>query len=172
MRDGMRDDAVEMRGAEQMSEEANVFAESPWPLAMEKIGIRGRPLAAAAGAREIGASVYELAPGASGFNLHAHYANEELFVVLRGRPTLRTQEGKRPLEPGDVVACPAGREGMHTIANPTGEPALVLAVSTARFPDVVLYPEIGKVGVATRHPFAPPGEDEGIVAMLDLPPEK
>ena len=35
---------------------------------------------------------------------------------------------------------------------------------------LVLYPEIGKIGVATRNPFAKPtGDDPGIVEMFDIP---
>ena len=134
----------------------------------EEMGIRGRPVAGPAGARELGASVYELAPGASGFNLHAHYGNEELFVVLEGRPTLRTLTDEQELQSGDVVACPRGREGTHAIVNRSEEPARVLAVSTANAPDVVIYAETGTVGVATRHPFAPlpEGGDEGLVGMF------
>jgi len=145
----------------------NIY-EGPFQIEREEMGIRGRPVARPAGAREIGASVYELSPGASGFNLHAHYGNEELFVVLRGTPSLRTPAGEEPLVPGDVVACPRGREGMHTISNPSSEPALVLAVSTANSPDVVVYPENSTVGVATRHPFAPlaEGSDEGVVGLF------
>jgi uncharacterized cupin superfamily protein len=145
----------------------NIY-EGPLPIEREEMGLRGRPVARPAGARELGASVYELAPGASGFNLHAHYGNEELFVVLPGTPSLRTPAALEPLAPGDVVACPRGREGMHTISNPSSEPALVLAVSTAFSPDVVLYPENSTVGVATRHPFAPlaEGADEGVVGLF------
>ena len=145
----------------------NVF-DGDFVIEREEMGVRGRPVARPAGAREIGGSVYELAPGASGFNLHAHYGNEELFVVLRGRPTLRTATDEEELAPGDVVACPRGREGTHTIANRSEEPALVLAVSTANSPDVVIYPETGTIGVATRHPFAPvpEGGDEGVVGMF------
>ncbi len=146
---------------------ANIY-EGGFELQREEMGVRGRSVARPAGARELGASVYELAPGASGFPLHAHYGNEELFVVLRGAPTLRTPEGEERLTPGDVVACPRGREGMHTIANASSEVALVLAVSTANTPDVVLYAENETIGVATRHPFAPVPEngDEGIVGMF------
>ena len=38
-------------------------------------------------------------------------------------------------------------------------------------PEVVLYPEIGKFGVATRDPFAPveEGGDQGVVGLFDLP---
>lgn len=145
----------------------NVY-EGEFQMERDDMGVRGRILARPAGARELGGTVYELEPGASGFNLHAHYGNEELFVVLRGTPTLRTLDGEEQLATGEVVACPRGREGMHTIANHSSEPALVLAVSTANSPDVVLYAESDTVGVATRNPFAPLPEngDEGIIALF------
>jgi uncharacterized cupin superfamily protein len=147
----------------------NVFS-GEFTRVREEMGVRGMRLGPAAGARELGASVYELAPGASGFNLHAHYANEELFVVLRGAPSLRTEQGEQQLAEGDVVACPRGRAGAHTICNSSAQPALVLALSTANYPDVALYPELGRVAVATRHPHDPaePG-DGGLVAQFDLP---
>jgi uncharacterized cupin superfamily protein len=147
----------------------NVF-DGEFQMEREEMGVRGSRLAPDAGARELGASVYELAPGASGFNLHAHYGNEELFVVLAGTPTLRTADGDEPLARGDVVACRRGREGMHALANRSDEPALVLAVSTANSPDVVIYPESETVGVATRHPFdrVQPGADEGVGGSFRL----
>jgi uncharacterized cupin superfamily protein len=134
----------------------------------KEMGVRGAMVARAAGAKELGATVYELAPGASGFNLHAHYGNEELFVVLSGTPTMRRAEDEEQLSPGDVVACPRGRDGMHALVNRSEEPARVLAVSTANSPDVVIYPETETVGVATRHPFVPlaEGEDEGVVGAF------
>ena len=53
------------------------------------------------------------------------------------------------------------------------ELARVLAISTVVAPEVVLYPELGKFGVATRDPFAPlpEGAHPGIVGLFDLPPE-
>lgn len=143
--------------------------EGEFPMERAEMGVRGRMLAPAVGAKELGASVYELAPGASGFNLHAHYGNEELFVVLRGTPTMRTSsEDEEQLSPGDVVACTRGRDGMHALVNRSDEPALVLAVSTANSPDVVIYPETDTIGVATRHPFVPvpEGGDEGVVGAF------
>lgn len=145
----------------------NVFA-GEFPMAREEIGVKGRPVARPAGARELGATVYELAPGAAGMNLHAHYGNEELFIVLEGAPTLRTPTGEAELRRGDVVACVRGRDGAHTFANRTQEPALLFAVSTANSPDVVIYPETATIGVATRHPFepVPEGGDEGVVGLF------
>lgn len=151
-----------------MAGRENVY-DGRWMMDREDFGVKGRPFARAAGARELGGTVYELAAGASGFNLHAHYGNEEMFVVLRGTPTLRTADGEEQLGEGDVVVCRRGREGTHSIANRSGETALVLAVSTANSPDVVLYPENDTVGVATRNPFAPLGDDgdEGIVGLFN-----
>jgi uncharacterized cupin superfamily protein len=118
-----------------MSMRPNVFADSPWDFEAELARIRGRGIAEAAGARELGATVYELAPGASGFFLHAHSVDEELLVVLSGRPTLRTEHADRELEPGDVVACPLEGSEADTIANFSGETARVLAVSMLRLPE-------------------------------------
>jgi uncharacterized cupin superfamily protein len=148
----------------------NVFRDDPWDMEREQMGIRSRSLAKPAGARELDATLYELVPGASGFHLHAHYALEELFVVLEGTPTLRTHEGERELAQGDVVACPRGREGMHTFANRSEKSVRLLAISTRNFPDVVLYPELRKTWVVTRHPFEsqPDGADEGLVKMFEL----
>jgi uncharacterized cupin superfamily protein len=149
----------------------NVFADDSWDMQAEEKQINGRFVGKAAGAKELGMSVYDLLPGSTGFNLHAHYGMEELFVVLSGRPTLRTGNGEEELAPGDVVSMPRGMDGLHTFTNPTDEHARVLAISTLPVPEVVVYPEIGKVGVATRDPFAAPPEngDKGIVAMFDLP---
>jgi uncharacterized cupin superfamily protein len=57
--------------------------------------------------------------------------------VLAGRPTLTGADGTaRTLEPGEVVACPAGREGAHRLDNTGDEPARVLIVSTMRAPEI------------------------------------
>jgi uncharacterized cupin superfamily protein len=105
-----------------------------------------------AGARQLGASLFELAPGASSFPLHIHHANEEMIIVLAGRPTLRSLDGERELAAGAVVACPAGRTGAHRIDNRSDEPVRVLVVSTMLAPEVNEYPDSGKVWART---FAP-----------------
>lgn len=43
-----------------------------------------------AGARSLGATLYEIEPGTIVSPLHFHHANEELLFVLSGTPTLRT----------------------------------------------------------------------------------
>jgi uncharacterized cupin superfamily protein len=125
------------------------------------------------GAR-MGATLYELGPGAPEGRMHMHYGAEEMFFVLSGRPTLRNRDGEEVLAPGDVVFCPEGRAGMHTFGNPTEEPAEILAVSAGGFPDVVAYPEHGYAWVATRDPdptLLARGEDPGIIARFEIPIE-
>ncbi len=98
---------------------------------------RRAKLAQQAGSRELGASLFEVPPGAATFPLHAHFANEELLVVLSGRPTLTGIGGNsRQLETGEIVACPAGRDGAHRLDNETAEPVRVLIVSTMKSPEI------------------------------------
>jgi uncharacterized cupin superfamily protein len=106
------------------------------------------------GAELLGATLYELAPGARWAELHVHFANEELIVVLGGAPTLHTLEGSRTLAVGDAVVCPRGRGGAHRLENKTEDPARVLIVSTMRMPEVVEYPERERVFVMTEPPYS------------------
>jgi uncharacterized cupin superfamily protein len=118
-----------------------------------------------AGARDLGASLFELPPGAASFPLHAHYSNEELIVVLDGRVTLSRADGElRELAAGDVVACPAGREGAHRLDNRGEEPARVLIVSTMRSPEINEMFEDGTFWVRDYAPGSAPADDS-----LDVP---
>ena len=122
----------------------------------------------------MGATVYELAPGAPEPRIHMHFGAEEMFFVLSGRPMLRNLDGEEKLAPGDYVFCPEGRAGLHTFSNPGDEPARILAVSAGGFPDVVAYPEHGYAWVATRDPdpdLLARGGDPGIIARFEIPIE-
>ena len=99
------------------------------------------------GGELLGGSLYEVEPGQRLFPYHAHHANEEWLVVVSGRPTLRTPEGEQELREGDAVAFRRGEEGLHQVRNATDEPARVLMLSTQLAPEIVLYPDSGKVGV-------------------------
>jgi uncharacterized cupin superfamily protein len=112
-----------------------------------------------AGSRQLGASLFELPPGAASFELHVHHANEELIVVVAGRPTLRTLESERELEPGEVVACPTGRQGAHRLDNNTDQPARVLIVSTMIAPELNEFPDTGEAWGRNYAPGADPGPD-------------
>lgn len=93
---------------------------------------------------QLGATLYELDPG-NFVVFHFHHAQEELLVVLRGRPTLRTSDGERQLAEGEVVHFRVGPEGAHGLRNETDEPARYLMVSTQRRPEVAEYPDHKKI---------------------------
>ena len=113
---------------------------------------RGTSVGAVAGSKALGASVYEVPPGEATFPYHFHLANEELLVVLRGRPHLRTPEGWRVLEEGEVVAFPVGERGAHQLANRSDDPVRLLMVSQMRGPDIAVYPDSKKVGAREHAP--------------------
>ncbi|MGH3049017.1 MAG: cupin domain-containing protein [Gaiellaceae bacterium] len=104
---------------------------------------RGGPL--------LGASVYELGPG-NFMIYHAHHGSEELLIVLRGRPTLRTPDGERALDEGEAVHFPPGRDGAHGIRNDTDEPVRYVVAGTRVSPEVVEYPDLGQVTAQSRLP--------------------
>jgi uncharacterized cupin superfamily protein len=132
---------------------ANVFepdfdAESRGPVYSYRRARLGRQ----AGAERLGASLYELPPGEAPWPIHYHLANEELIVVLRGRPSLRTPEGERELSEGEVVACPVGERGASQVVNRTSEPVRVLIVSEMVSPEIVRRPESGKLSAMADAP--------------------
>lgn len=104
------------------------------------------------GAKETGATVYELPPGQTICPYHYEYGEEEWLLVLEGRPILRTPEGTETLEPWDVVFFPRGPEGAHAVRNETEETVRVLMFSTVTHPAATVYPDSGKIGIWTGNP--------------------
>ena len=94
----------------------------------------------------IGGSMYELEPGDRLWPYHTHHANEEWVIVVHGAPTLRTSEGEQQLAEGDVVCFPRGKDGLHQVRNATDTANRVLMLSSMIRPDIVEYPDSGKVG--------------------------
>jgi uncharacterized cupin superfamily protein len=99
------------------------------------------------GADRIGLTVYELPAGQGICPYHFEWTDEEWLIVLTGRPTLRTPEGERTLEPGDTVCFPAGPAGAHHVGNRGEETARVAMLSTKSRVGVAEYPDSDKVGV-------------------------
>jgi uncharacterized cupin superfamily protein len=104
------------------------------------------------GTQRLGVSLWEVEPGQAAYPYHFHLGEEELLVVLAGSPLLRTPLGERRVEPGEVLCFLRGERGAHQLVNDSDEPLRFLAVSTNGEPDLVLYPDSGKVGAAERQP--------------------
>jgi uncharacterized cupin superfamily protein len=105
--------------------------------------LRGARLGA--GATQLGISVYELDPGRRNLPYHAHFGIEEVVVVLKGTPTLRSPEGERELAEGEVVACPPGRAGAHQLVNRSDAVVRFLMLSSKSRADLIEYPDSAKI---------------------------
>jgi uncharacterized cupin superfamily protein len=100
----------------------------------------------------LGLSLWELPAGEAAYPFHFHLVEEELVIVLEGRPSLRTSTGWRLLSEGEAVSFPRGEAGAHQLVNRTGTVVRFLAVSTNGTADIVHYPDSGKIGIAERRP--------------------
>jgi uncharacterized cupin superfamily protein len=105
-----------------------------------------------AGAERLGLSLWEVPPGQAAYPYHYHLGEEELVVLLEGELSLRTPAGWRELNKGDVATFLRGEDGAHQLVNRTQQSARFLALSTSGDPDVVMYPDSGKVGAYERLP--------------------
>lgn len=98
----------------------------------------------------LGASVYELQPNTTTGYYHFHHGAEEMLMLIKGRPIIRTPEGERQLIEGEVVYFPVGLEGAHQIINNTDEAVRLVMISTQISPEVVEYPDNGMVSIMAK----------------------
>jgi uncharacterized cupin superfamily protein len=117
------------------------WLERTWP--PEKPGFHWRRKRVAG--EHLGASLYDLPPGQRTFPYHYELGNDELLVVLTGRPTLRAPEGERDLQAGDCILFPSGPEGAHQVVNNSDETARVLLVSNFAMPRAAVQVDSGKM---------------------------
>lgn len=90
--------------------------------------------------------IYDLPPGGSSSPYHYEY-EEEWLLVVDGTIVVRTPDGERRLERGDLVCFPPGPAGAHKLMNRATSPARTLMFSSARVPAVSVYPDSDKIGV-------------------------
>ena len=123
-----------------------------WSEAAEKAGfgsVRGKRLRRQLGAT-LSSAIWELDPGATQAPYHFHHGGEELLIVLRGTPTLRSPEGERELKEGEVVHFPRGPEGAHQLSNRSSEVARYVIAASLPTPEIIEYPDSGKIASMAR----------------------
>ncbi len=98
---------------------------------------------------KLSVNFYTLLPGKSNYPYHQHTGNEEVFYIISGTATLKTSEGDITVTEGDVIVMPPNENGAHMLTNNSNEPVLYLDVHTVSTPEVVLYPNTGKVRIMT-----------------------
>jgi uncharacterized cupin superfamily protein len=101
-------------------------------------------LAQGTAAQALGMAIDIVAPGMRSCPYHLHHAQEEAFVILEGRGSLRVAGEMLEIEAGDVAFLPAGPDYPHQIVNTSDAPLKYLSVSTQTRPEIVEYPDSGK----------------------------
>lgn len=93
-------------------------------------------------------AIYEIPPQKSSYPYHYHLKNEEVFYVISGNGILETPDGSKTISAGDVIVCPPSERGGHKIINSSETEMLVyLDCDMINSPEVVYYPNSGKVGI-------------------------
>lgn len=131
-----------MRPANVVNQDEIAWTEA----AQGKFRYRRKAFTAATGMHRLGASIYEIEPGAAAFPRHYHCANEEAIFVLEGEGILSVGESETLVRPGDFVALPRGREHAHRIDNRSQRAFKYLCFSTMIEPDIAVYMDSNKVG--------------------------
>ncbi|MBV8258153.1 MAG: cupin domain-containing protein [Actinobacteria bacterium] len=115
-------------------------------------GVRGARLLERPPGTKLVSAVWELDPGAESPQYHLHHATEELLLVVAGTATLKTPEGERMLEPGEVVHFPLGAPGAHKVLNRSDAPVRYLMIAAHSRLDVIEYLDTNEVVVYSHEP--------------------
>lgn len=97
------------------------------------------------GAEKLGYRATRLEPGAAFCPTHWHTAEEELFIVWDGSPTIESPLGSTPLRRGDLVAFPTREFGAHKLVNHGRAPATIILIANTNPYDVCFYPDSKKL---------------------------
>jgi uncharacterized cupin superfamily protein len=96
---------------------------------------------------DIGCGAFRVNPGKRAFPKHAHLANDEAIYIISGTGSLTIGDETEQVEAGDFVLLPKGAEYAHVLVNDSNEDIVYLCFSTMNAPEVVHYPDSGKLGV-------------------------
>jgi uncharacterized cupin superfamily protein/glyoxylase-like metal-dependent hydrolase (beta-lactamase superfamily II) len=97
------------------------------------------------GAEKLGYRATRLQPGDAFCPTHWHTAEEELFFVWDGTPTIESARGSLQLRRGDFVAFPTREFGAHKLVNHSDAPATIVLVANTNPYDVCFYPDSRKL---------------------------
>jgi uncharacterized cupin superfamily protein len=113
----------------------------PEPFASRMAGREKRPLGELFGLRNFGVNLTRLAPNAVSALRHAHTRQDEFVYILRGCPTLHTDEGRTQLSPGMCAGFKAGTGNGHQLINDTAEDVVYLEIGDRTPGDEGKYPD-------------------------------
>ena len=113
----------------------------PEPFYLQMTKRQKRPLGDLFGLTNFGVNLTRIAPGGASALRHAHTKQDEFVYILEGRPTLVTDAGRTPLEPGMCAGFRAGMGDAHHLVNETAEDVVYLEIGDRTPGDGATYPD-------------------------------
>ncbi len=126
-----------------------------------------RNLGAETGLTRIGIHQVRIEPGCESTTHHFHDADEEFIYILQGRGIARIGDEEFEIGPGDFMGFPVDGVG-HSMRNPYDEDLVYLMGGERNQPDVVHYPDIGRVMIKSTGSRRWTEKE----ALHDLPPRR
>lgn len=112
----------------------------PEPFASMMEGREKQVLGNIFGLTNFGVNLTTLKPNAMSSLKHKHETQDEFIFVLKGNPTLITEEGEYELAPNMCAGFPKGGNAHHII-NKSNEEAIYLEIGDRSPNDNVIYPD-------------------------------
>jgi uncharacterized cupin superfamily protein len=113
----------------------------PEPFASRMAKRDKRPLGDLFGLTNFGVNLTTLLPGGESSLRHAHAKQDEFVYIVRGHPTLHTDEGRTRLAPGMCAGFKAGTGNAHRLVNETHEEVAYLEIGDRTPGEQVVYPD-------------------------------
>jgi len=113
----------------------------PEPFASRMAGREKRVLGDLFGLKNFGVNIVSLAPNAVSSLRHAHSLQDEFIYIVRGHPTLHTDEGYTQLEPGMCAGFRSATGNGHRLLNNTTHEVVYLEVGDRTPGDEGVYPD-------------------------------
>ena len=113
----------------------------PEPFFSRMKGRLKKPLGDLFGLANFGVNLTTLAPGGTSALRHAHSRQDEFVYILRGHPTLHTDEGKTRLSPGMCAGFKCGTGDAHHLVNRTDRDVVYLEMGDRTAGDGATYPD-------------------------------
>lgn len=113
----------------------------PEPFASLVSGRIKQPLGDVFGLTHFGVNLTTLNPGARSALRHAHTKQDEFIYVLQGTPTLVTDAGRTPLQPGMCAGFAHGTGNAHHLINDSNDVVVYLEIGDRTPDDTATYPD-------------------------------
>jgi uncharacterized cupin superfamily protein len=113
----------------------------PEPFAARVAGRAKRVLGDPFGLTAFGVNLTRLPPGACSALRHSHALEDEFVFVLEGTPTLVTDAGETPLQPGMCAGFTAGSGDAHQLVNRSDADVVYLEIGSRADDERVVYPD-------------------------------